>query len=88
MVCTPVPEEDWPFKPDDVPGHADGDYPPWLAQEQLRWFPKGIIDKYGEVGMTVFNGPSLNLPCDMADQIAGDLRAMGYSVEETDLVFE
>lgn len=89
VVYEPVPEKDWSFKPDDVPGHADGDYPPWLAQEQLRWFPQELISKYdGEIGTSVLNGPSLNLPAENADQIADALRAMGYSVDETNLVLE
>jgi hypothetical protein len=29
----------------DIPGHADGDYPEWLRQSQLDWFPKDLIEK-------------------------------------------
>ncbi len=83
------PDDDQAFEADDVPGHADGDYPPWLAQEQLRWFPPELIGKHdGEVGLTVFNGTSLNLPADGTQAIADDLRAMGHTVDETDLAFE
>ncbi len=83
------PGEDEAFDADQVPGHPDGDYPPWLAQKQLGWFPSELIRQYdGEVGRTVLNGPSLNLPAVRAEAIAEDLRAMGHTVEETDRVLE
>ena len=83
------PDDDQLFEADDVPGYSDRDYPPWLAQEQLSWFPDELIAKYdGEIGFTTLNGPNLNLPADAAEEIAEDLRQMGHTVEETDLEFE
>jgi hypothetical protein len=83
------PDDDDDFDADEVPGHVDGDYPPWLAQEQLDWFPPELIAKYdGDVGSSVLNGPSLNLPADSAEAIADDLRALGHEVDETDLEFD
>lgn len=38
-----VPSDDEPFVADTVPGFADGDYPEWLLQTQLEWFPKDLI---------------------------------------------
>ena len=88
-VLDESPDDEQAFDADDVPGHPDGDYPPWLAQEQLEWFPSELIAKHdGDVGLTVWNGPSLNLPADNAEAIADDLTAMGHTVEETDLVLE
>jgi len=55
--------EDEPFKADDIPGHADGDYPKWLRQSQLDWFPKDLIEKYdGKVTLTTLNGWVLPAP--------------------------
>jgi hypothetical protein len=83
-----VPADDELFQATDAPGHEDGDYPPWLAQEQLDWFPAELIEKYGgDVGPSVHNGEFLELPADKAEQIAEDLRAMGHTVASTDLKF-
>lgn len=83
-----IPADDEPFDAEEAPGYADGDYPAWLAQEQLSWFPKELIDKYGgDVDSSVLNGEFLDLPADKAEQIAEDLRAMGHTVEPTDLEF-
>lgn len=80
------PADDAPFHRDMVPGYADGDYPEWLRQSQLDWFPRELIEKYaGEVETTVLNGDVLDLPAHEADAIADDLRAMGHRVERTDL---
>lgn len=83
-----VPADDEPFDAECAPGRADGDYPPWLAQEQLDWFPKDLITKYGgDVYSSVLNGEALELSADKAEQIAADLRAMGHSVSPTELEF-
>lgn len=84
-----LPADDEPFTSADAPRHEDGDYPPWLAQEQLDWFPPELIKKYGgDVTSSVLNGEFLDLPADKADQIANDLRAIGHTVAETHLEFE
>lgn len=81
-----VPADDAPFHRDMVPGYVDGDYPEWLRQSQLDWFPAELIEKYaGQVETTVLNGDVLDLPGFLADEIAADLRAMGHRVERTDL---
>ncbi len=81
-----APQDDEPFTADDAPGHADGDYPEWLRQSQLDWFPEDMIDKYnGEVGTSVLNGPMLDLPADKAEEIADELRKRGHTVERTEL---
>lgn len=80
------PSDHEPFEPDNIPGHADGDYPEWLRQSQLNWYPKDLIEKYdGEVASTTLNGWVLDLSADRAEEIADDLRALGHRVEETDL---
>lgn len=77
---------DDPFGWDDAPGAADGDYPMWLLQSMLNWFPKELIEKYGgSLRRTMLNGDALELPADKAEPIAAELRAMGNTVEKTDL---
>ena len=74
------------FSHDCAPGAADGDYPKWLLQAQLEWFPEELIEKYGgSLRRTILNGDALELPADKAKEMAADLRAMGHEVEETDL---
>ena len=80
-----VPPDDEPFSADEVPGYADGDYPRWLMQAQLDWFPEELLAKYGERQSSVFNGEMLELYADKAEEIAAELRAMGHTVEKTDL---
>ncbi|KAA0087072.1 hypothetical protein CIW52_04235 [Mycolicibacterium sp. P9-64] len=78
-------DDDDPFTADDVPGHADGDYPEWLRQSQLGWFPPELIEKYdGEITLTTLNGWVLDLPAGKAEEIADELRALGHTVEQTD----
>ena len=81
------PADDEPFESSFAPGHLDGDYPEWLRQVQLDWFPQELIDKYGRVRPSVLNGEFLDLPPDKAEQIAEDLRTMGHTVSPTDLYF-
>ena len=81
-----TPADDEPFDADAAPGYTEGDYPAWLAQEQLGWFPPELIREYGgDVANSVLNGEFLDLPSDKAEQIAEDLRAIGHTVEPTDL---
>ena len=82
----PIPADDEPFAADCVPGHADGDYPEWLQQNVLEWFPEELIEKDGgRVHNSIFNGEFLELPGDKAEAIADELRVRGYTVERTDL---
>jgi hypothetical protein len=83
-----IPADDELFDAEEAPGYAEGHYPAWVAQEQLYWFPKELIDKYGgDVDTSVLNGDFLELPADKAEQIADELRAMGHTVEPADLEF-
>lgn len=80
-----VPADAEAFSADDVPGYADGDYPQWLMQTQLDWFPPELIARYGERQDSVLNGEMLELPAGQAEVVAAELRALGHTVEETDL---
>ena len=80
-----IPPDGTPFTPDDVAWGDDGWYlGPWLPEEEVRWFPEDLIDKYGgEVDRDNPNYDQLFLPGDAADEIAEELRARGHRVEKT-----
>lgn len=44
------------FDPEEVPGHADGDYPTWLASRALDWFPEEVAAQFGSTGASILNG--------------------------------
>jgi hypothetical protein len=48
---------DAPFDTHEVPGYANGDYPPWLAQEMDKYIPPEILERYATSDGSVFNGP-------------------------------
>lgn len=93
--CDDVPDDREPF-----PGgrfHYDGAngwYPGgWPTEDELRWFPDDLIDKYGGV-IEKYNGTAdhtglhydqLYFPGDVdPDAIAADLRDRGYEVQRID----
>lgn len=81
-----VPDSAAPFDPDDVPGHADGDYPTWLAGEMADLLPSEVVARSGSRVDTVLNGEAVELPWVKAESIADDLRRLGHRVElRTDL---
>ena len=75
------------FDANDVWGYADGDYPEWLQQTMLGWFPPELITQYGKPQASIFNGDFLELPGEQADEIAESLRAEGHRVTRCDLQF-
>lgn len=75
------------FTGDDVLGYADGNYPEWLQQTMLEWFPTGLIERFGHVEDSVHNGEFPELPASAADAIATELRLLGHTVEHSDLDF-
>ena len=55
----PLPADAESFDADKLPGYADGDWPEWPAQEMLRWMPKEIQERFGDVGTSMVSGDSL-----------------------------
>lgn len=81
-----VPDPAAPFDADEVPGHADGDYPTWLGARMVDIFPAEVVTKYGVRIDSVLNGEAIELPWSQAEDIAADLRRLGHRVElRTDL---
>ena len=75
------------FSGDHVPGHTDGTYPEWLQQTMLEWIPAELIERFGETADSVHDGEAVELPANAADAIATELRALGHTVEHSDLDF-
>lgn len=73
------------FDPDELPGYTDGNYPQWLQQSMLSWFPAELIERFGSDVDSVLNGEFLELRPEDAEAIAGALRDLGHHVEPTDL---
>jgi hypothetical protein len=89
MADNPKPKQDDPFDAREcVPKYADGDYPDWLQQEMLKWFPDELVSKCRASKESVHNGEFVSLPADKAEAIAERLREMGYTVQHRpDLTF-
>ena len=77
------------FDPDEVPGHADGLFPTCLQAKALRWFPEELIARYGEAALSTHDGEFLDLPANIADEVAEALRLARpeWTVTRTDLYF-
>ena len=81
-----APDAAAPFDADEVPGHADGDYPTWLAARMVDIIPTDVVTKYGSRFDSVLNGEAVERPWAQADEIAADIRRLGHRVElRTDL---
>jgi len=79
---TPGASPDAPFDSYEVPGYADGDYPPWLAQEMDKHLPPEILERYGNYHESVFNGPFYKIDPEHRNAIVKDLTEVGFTVEE------
>lgn len=77
-------EDDDPFDAETVPGVGDGDYPYWLQQAMLDWMPESILEKYGKHYGTRLSGDSVEFESTDLEAIVEDLRALGYSVTESE----
>jgi hypothetical protein len=75
------PDPQAPFDRDDIPGHADGDWPPFPPQQMLDWVPQEIQARYGRTITTVFNGDYLCFAANDAADIVRALEQHGYTCE-------
>ena len=81
------PDEDEPFPQEAFGyGYHDGWFlGGWPTEDELRWFPKELIEKYG--GSAEYTGPNydqLYFPEGVADAIAEELRSRSHTVEKTE----
>lgn len=71
--------------PDDIPGYADGDYPPMIGQLMLEWLPDELTGEYGEYESTTLNGDRLYIEeLEEVERLADELRSLGYQVGRDD----
>jgi hypothetical protein len=61
-----------------------GDYPPWLQQEMLDWFPPDIAWRFGKMESSVLNGSFLFLPKSAEKEIVDALTREGFEVQRRD----
>lgn len=73
---------DAPFDSYEVPGYADGDYPPWLSQEIDKYVPPEILERYATHHESVFNGSSYKIDPKHRNDIVKELTEVGFTVEE------
>jgi hypothetical protein len=81
------PDDDEPFPQEEFRyGYHDGWFiGGWPTEDELRWFPEDLIEKYG--GSVDLTGPDydqLYFPPGVADDIAEELRSRGHKVEKTE----
>jgi hypothetical protein len=72
------------FSSEFVPGYCDGDYPPWLAQEQHQHLPAEVLEEFAEQEFSVVNGPFWRLDSAKAELIVSRLTSLGYRAERRD----
>jgi len=82
------PADDEPFEPQGFPAYEDGDWPPMVASLVANCVPGHILDAYGEVWSTVFNGDMAVIPASNKNAVLEALQEDGYTLEEVDWLHE
>ena len=81
-------EDDAEFDPGQIPAYCDGDYPAWLQQHMDAVLPIEILQQYGKIVSSVFNGDFIHIDWKCRDEIVASLERLGYEVvEREDLCF-
>jgi hypothetical protein len=75
------PADKEPFTSDCVPGYSDGDYPPWLAQEQDLYLPSELLREFATRADTFINGSFWRLDPKNVALVVERLRVLGYQAE-------
>ena len=77
------------FDAEDIPGHADGDWPDWPQGNMERWVPDEVQDRFGSMKPTAISGDFLQLSPEHEDEIVSAMQRHGYDcVRDDDLVWE
>ena len=80
-----IPNAEDPFKPESICGaFLEGDYPRWLQTDQDIWVPKKILERWGTVESSVFNGPFWVIDPEQEQEIVGELGKLGIPAERRD----
>jgi hypothetical protein len=56
-----APDDAEALDTDRIPGHGDGDWPAWPAQEAIEWVPAEVSTRFGLEADSVLSGPFLQL---------------------------
>ena len=79
----PLPEDDDPFDADrDLGSYADWDFPPAPQLLMLQYLPDDVIEKFGNVYDTNFNGTFVDFEKDQLADIIAALEKDGFSCTE------
>lgn len=82
------PKDTDSFSGEALPGWTDGDYPPWLQQEQADVLPQRILETFAQRVSTSINGSYWHMPEEASGDVCKALCALGFSVEcKQDLPF-
>ena len=74
-----LPPDDRPFDADhNIPAYSDGDFPPAAQLLMLEYLPTDVVEKFGNVSETAFNGTFVDFPSDQRDEIIAALDREGY----------
>lgn len=77
------------FDPDEIPGHADGDWPEWPAGNMASWLPPDVQRRFGSMQSNFPFGDFLTLPPEHEGEIVSAMRGHGYRcVRDDELVWE
>lgn len=72
------------FDAEDVPGRADGDWPPWLAAEQEAVLPPALLARFGQTCESVFNGSFVYIDARHEAALLDALASHGIRVRRRD----
>jgi hypothetical protein len=79
----PLPQDDDAFDPDrDLSSYADGDFPPAPQLLMMEYLPNDVIEKFGNVYDTNFNGTFVDFDKDQQTEIVSALEKRGFSCSE------
>lgn len=76
----PLPPDDEAFDPDRVIGsYADGDFPPAPQRLMLEYLPRDVVERFGDLSETIFNGTFVEFAAEERDAIVAALEHDDYT---------
>ena len=79
----PLPPDRQAFDPDhDIGSYADGDFPPAAQRLMLEFLPRDVVEKFGDLSETIFNGTFVEFAVEKRDAIIAALEHDGYRWSE------
>jgi hypothetical protein len=79
----PLPDPDRPFNPAEICGaFCEGDYPAWLQQDQDRWLPNEILERWGKRESSVINGSFWIIDPAQEQEIVQRLTELGITARQ------